>query len=349
MKTNMTERDKRLLVGMFLFVIVVAIGYWGILPQLKKFRKLETMIEQEEDDQKINKMKIANAALIEMQADEYEEKIAERKDEFYQVMKSSEVDKMMTELASNRGLDIYDLSFSLPTNPTERMAYQYSDLYNRQVEMKQAYEAAEPVDNTATLTTDTTESGDSSEDSDAESGDSGAATTNKTSSDQMAAEIIGAEEGAYQPNTDIYAVPVTMTVGGDLADLHSFINDIIGIDKRVLLVGYSWGEFRDVIRRDANGNIIRGSQGSASGADYLVAVNNGTDETKTDEGASDSEGEGDSSAPKETVEVVIRKSLTVRLEVYMCDTTDIAASEEGGETVEEAAEGESTDSAETAE
>ena len=349
MKTNMTERDKRLLVGMFLFVIVVAIGYWGILPQLKKFRKLETMIEQEEDDQKINKMKIANAALIEMQADEYEEKIAERKDEFYQVMKSSEVDKMMTELASNRGLDIYDLSFSLPTNPTERMAYQYSDLYNRQVEMKQAYEAAEPVDNTATLTTDTTESGDSSEDSDAESGDSGAATTNKTSSDQMAAEIMGAEEGAYQPNTDIYAVPITMIVGGDLADLHSFINDIIGIDKRVLLVGYSWGEFRDVIRRDANGNIIRGSQDSTSSSDLLVAVNNAANSVSSDETASDSEGEGDSSAPKETVEVVVRKSLTVRLEVYMCDTSDIAVSEDAGEAVEEAAEGESTDSAETAE
>ena len=36
MKTQMTERDKKLLVGMFIFVIIVAIGYWGIIPQIKE-------------------------------------------------------------------------------------------------------------------------------------------------------------------------------------------------------------------------------------------------------------------------------------------------------------------------
>ena len=78
MKTNMTERDKRLLVGMLLFVIIVAVGYWGILPQYKRYKKLETKIEQEEEEQKLNKMKIANLAMIEMQAEEYEQKIAEK-------------------------------------------------------------------------------------------------------------------------------------------------------------------------------------------------------------------------------------------------------------------------------
>ena len=69
MKTNMTERDKKLLVGMLIAVIIVAIGYWGIIPQVKAFNELETKIEKEEETQKINKLKISNTSLIEMQAD----------------------------------------------------------------------------------------------------------------------------------------------------------------------------------------------------------------------------------------------------------------------------------------
>ena len=333
MKTNMTERDKRLLVGMLLFVIIVAVGYWGILPQYKRYKKLETKIEQEEEEQKLNKMKIANLAMIEMQAEEYEQKIAEKKDEFYQVMKSSEVDKMMTELASNRGLDIYELSFSMPGSPTERMAYQYSDLYDRQQEMMREYNAASDEDVSSSKKASDDKDGEEDDDSDLKS----KTASNKSGSADLMTEMMGAEEGGYQPNTDIYAVPVTMTVGGDLEDLHSFINDIIGIDKRVLLVGYSWGEFRDVIRRDANGNIIRSSQGSASGSDLASAANNAANEISSTVDSADGTTTGG------TVEVVVRKSLTVRLEIYMCDTADIVVTDELAEPAETEESGETTE------
>lgn len=330
MKTNMTERDKRLLVGMLLFVIIVAVGYWGILPQYKRYKKLETKIEQEEEEQKLNKMKIANLAMIEMQAEEYEQKIAEKKDEFYQVMKSSEVDKMMTELASNRGLDIYELSFSMPGSPTERMAYQYSDLYNRQQDMKKEYESSLQEDSEKKKPD---EKNDDEKDVDLKSN---TASNNSGSADLMT-EMMGAEEGGYQPNTDIYAVPVTMTVGGDLEDLHSFINDIIGIDKRVLLVGYSWGEFRNVIRRDANGNIIRSTQGNASDSSIISAANSAAN------GVSSAVDSADGTTTGGTVEVVVRKSLTVRLEIYMCDTADIEVTDELSEPAETEESGETTE------
>ncbi len=328
MKTNMTERDKRLLVGMLLFVIIVAVGYWGILPQYKRYKKLETKIEQEEEEQKLNKMKIANLAMIEMQAEEYEQKIAEKKDEFYQVMKSSEVDRMMTELASNRGLDIYELSFSMPGSPTERMAYQYSELYQRQQDMKKEYESASDEDS---------ETSDDKNEDDKDVDLKSKTASNKSGSADLMSEMMGAEEGGYQPNTDIYAVPVTMTVGGDLEDLHSFINDIIGIDKRVLLVGYSWGEFRDVIRRDANGNIIRSSQDSAYESSIAAAANNAA------HGASSADESAGETVSGETVEVIVRKSLTVRLEIYMCDTADIVVTDELSEPAETEESGETTE------
>lgn len=340
MKTTMTERDKKLLTGMFLFVMIVAISYWGIYPQVKRYKALEAKIEKEEDDKKINQMKIANLGLVEMQAEEYEKKIAEKKDEFYQIMKSSEVDKMMTELATNNHLDIYELNFTMPSAPTERMAYQYSALYQRQQEMKAEYESSSDEEPTVS-TTKLDEKGEEEDDEDADSDKSGADSKGSSSTAALMEEMMGAEEGGYQPNTDIYAVPVTMTVGGDLENLDSFIDNILAIDKRILLVGYSWGEFRDVIRRDANGNIIRNTSGDSSTG--TITSSAGMDSAEVESSSEDGVSVNDLSNTQ--VEVITRKSLTVRLEIYMCDTASIEASLNGageGEegTAEEGAESE---------
>ena len=339
MKTTMTESDKRLLMFMFLFVIIVAISYWGIYPQVKRYRALETKIEKEEDDKKINQMKIANLGLIEMQAEEYEGKISERKDEFYQIMKSSEIDRMMTEMATANGLDIYELNFTMPSSPTDRMAYQYSELYERQLQMKADYESSESAEMETAAATTTTEA--SGEEGEEESEDASASTGADSGSGTAALmdQMMGAEEGGYQPNTDIYAVPVTMTVGGDIEDLEKFIDNIISIDKRVLLVGYSWGVFRDVIRRDANGNIIRNTTGNSEDGSIVSSA--------TAAASGDATLTNDDNVQ---IEVITRKSLTVRLEIYMCDTASIDASVNGSTdegTSEEGAEGgEGTDSEE---
>ena len=326
MKTNMTESDKRLLTGMLLFVIIVAIGYWGILPQVKRYRKLESKIEKEEDEKKLNQMKIANLGLIEMQAEEYEQKISERKDEFYQIMKSSEIDKMMTEMATDSDLDIYELNFTMPSSPTERMAYQYSALYQRQQELKAEYEANEDEEMDTMASTKKSDDMDVDGKEDGEGGKNDSSKAEGTSSAaKLMEEMMGDEEGGYQPNTDIYAIPVTMTVGGELEDLDEFIDNIIAMDKRILLVGYSWGEFRDVIRRDANGNVIRETSGDSKTG--TVSSSATTDSAEASDGTESGISTNDLSNVQ--VEVVTRKSLTVRLEIYMCDTASIDASLNG--------------------
>ncbi len=288
MKTTMTERDKKLLLWMFIGVIIVAIGYWGIRPQLKKYTELGKKIEKQEDQKKLNQMKIMNLSGVEIQAEEYEKKIAEKKDEFYQIMTSSDIDRMMTEIAVDNSLYIYDLRFTMPQSPSERMAYQYSELYQQQMAQKAEYQTGLAADGMTVV---------GNEDSDKESDSSEAATTD---SSMILMDAFGDEEGGYQPNTDIYAVPVTMTVGGELSDLENFIDRLIHMDKRCMLVSYTWGEYRDIVRRDANGNIIRNA--------VEIAPDTG------EEGVSEEELKADN---------VVRKSLTVRIEIYMCDTSDI--------------------------
>jgi hypothetical protein len=306
MKSNMTARDKKLLVGMFIGVIIVAIGYWGILPQVKQYRALASKIEKEEDVKEINKQKLLNVGAIEAQADNYEQLIAERRDEFYPIMTSSEIDKMMTQMAVSHGLNIYDLNFNMPISPTDRLAYQNSDLYTWQVQAMANYT---PEDTSSDEEDDDMLSLDSDSDEKDENEDSVSSAPTMTNEELMM-EVMGGEEGGYQPNTDIYAVPVTITVGGDIYDLEQFIDEINNLDKRALLIGYTWGEFRDVVRRDSEGNVIS-SESTTSEA---------TDSSDT------------------TVEVITRKSLTVRLEIYMCDTSDVATATDAdvdAETTEE--------------
>lgn len=313
MKTNMTERDKKLLVGMLIGVIIVAIGYWGIIPQIKAYSDLEAKIEKEEEIQKINKLKITNASMIEMQAEEYEKELAKVKDDFYQIMTSAEVDKMLTGLATKRGLNIYELKFNIPTKPTARMAYVNSSLYSQQLALKQEYQDALKKADKAASKTEKEESTESSTSTSSSSKNS--SNSSKATSEVMDA-ISGGVVGGYQPNTEIFAVPVTITVGGEIGALEDFLEEMGQLEKTALLTSYTWGEYRTYVIRDANGNIISATGGN--GVNTVVTA------------------DGTGVTGEQLVEdTKVRKSLTVRLEVYMCDTSAVTTDENPDGTTED--------------
>ena len=290
MLKNMSDKDLRLLVFMFLIVVVVGIGYWGIRPQIKAFTNMQEEIDEQQATAELNDLKVTNLMMVSTMADEYEEDIAKCKDEFYPIMKSSEVDQMMTAKAHNQNLEIFDLRFSMPDEPTERMAYQYSELYKEQQQARAEYER-EIMAGLGTSDEDDLLGETSSKD---EEEDKSSKKKKKNKDEEAEVEMVTldvfGEEDGYRPNTDIYAVPVTMTVGGTEEELHRFINEIIDSDKRVLLTGYSWGQYRNIIRRDAEGNVIKSEL--------------------TEE------------------ELKNMRVLTIKLEVYMCDTSDVKDAEE---------------------
>lgn len=288
MLKNMSDKDLRLLVFMFLIVVVVGIGYWGIRPQIKAFTNMQEEIDEQQATAELNDLKVTNLMMVSTMADEYEEDIAKCKDEFYSIMKSSEVDQMMTAKAHNQNLEIFDLRFSMPDEPTERMAYQYSELYDEQRKARTEYEKS-IMASVGTSEEDELLTGSSPKKEEEEDASSKKKKKKEIEEEVVTLDVFGEEDG-YRPNTDIYAVPVTMTVGGTEEELHRFVNEIIDSDKRVLLTGYSWGEYRNIIRRDAEGNVIK--------SEY------------TEE------------------ELKNMKVLTVKLEVYMCDTSDVKDAEE---------------------
>ena len=45
-------------------------------------------------------------------------------------------------------------------------------------------------------------------------------------------------------NNDIYAARVTMTLGGEKANLRAFLQEIMDYDKEILITSFSWSEYR---------------------------------------------------------------------------------------------------------
>ena len=283
MKTNLTEKDKRLLLIMFIFVIVVGIGYWGILPQIKAYKELGGEIEKQEVLKSVNEQKVANVFFVEAQCEEYEEAMAADKEKFYDMMSEADIDRMLTTMAIKNGLEAFSFSINIPGSPSDRKAYIYSDLYQQQLE----YEASEAMMVQSELDKEDEEilEGGSEKKDDKDDKDS-----DDESKQSEVVDIFGNTD-AIGTNTDIYAAKVTFTLGGNEKDLHNFLNQIINSEKKILITSYSWGEYKTT-REVVNPTVEEGEEGRI------------------------------------TQEQITLKSLTISMEIYMCDKVDEAPAEE---------------------
>ena len=279
MKSNMSQKDKRLLLFMFLFVVVVGIGYWGIIPQIKQYNKLEAEIEEQEALKSINEQKVANYIFVESQCEEFEANMAEDKEKFFDRMKEADVDKLLTNKALKYQLESLNLSIHIDSQPSARMAYRYSDLYSQQIQWaeerkNEAKALAQTDDDLLSGATDSKKSDKDDEKEDKE----------KTAVEYEVVDIFGNTD-AVGVNNDIYAARVTMTLGGEKANLRAFLQEIMDYDKEILITSFSWSEYR--VQKPKDGLVI-----TAENRNQLKA--------------------GD-------YDVITVDALTITMELYMCD------------------------------
>lgn len=127
MKTELTQRDKKLLVFLGIFVIVVCIGYWGIKPAIQKIVKYSEDIEIEQNKKDLDDMKVASLPMMESENKYYEEEILNSRSNFYPMMTSDEIDKMFTGMVLEYNLNAYDMNIDMPTEECHLDAYKYSE------------------------------------------------------------------------------------------------------------------------------------------------------------------------------------------------------------------------------
>lgn len=223
MKMEITERDRKLLVRLSLFVIVVVIGYWGILPFTKAIKEDSEKILEQQELKESNDKKIAMIPMMEEDNAELEAQIVKDKEYYYPIMGGDEIDKYFTTMALKHNLYAYDLKIVMPQNYTTLEPYQYSakalslveedeeipedekPYYQRlDEEMNQAYGK-----NPSSVTIEDVETG-------------------------------------------ISAVEITMRLGGSRENLQSLLEDLFKNEQRLRVSRYSWIEDR-VLITDAEG------------------------------------------------------------------------------------------------
>jgi len=207
MKIELTQRDKKLLTFMGVFVIVALMGYYAILPQIKAANEYKEEIEEAETIQTVYQTKVGQLPLVQANNEELERLIVGSKDNYYEVMDSDEIDNLVTNTVIDKyGLISYDLVIG-EKSLTSLVPYMYSNkaLTGESDALNRAMNAAAPV----------------------------------ISEDGM---ILFSDVSAADINseaTGIYVVPVQMRLSGEMENIYRFLDDLALNEKKLRLVDYS--------------------------------------------------------------------------------------------------------------
>lgn len=204
---EMSEKDKRLLVFLGIFVVIVCFGYWGIRPIVNKIMEIDEDIVDAESVQQTNERKIAELPLLQADNEKMEQSITEARNNYFSMMSSDEVDRYFTDMVLTYQLDAYDLNIQMPEDNCDLEPYQYSEKYLMPEEVDVSLIGKKSSD-------------DEDEDEDIEE-------------DEV-------ENG-------IYMASVTMRLGGAQNDLTRLIDDLSNSTQKLRLASYSYATQQSIL------------------------------------------------------------------------------------------------------
>ncbi len=259
MQTQMTERDKRLIVMLSLIVIIVGFGWWGIRPSIKSARESNKEYEQQKAIQQINDMKLSQLPIYQVEAESYDELIEVEKEKYFPLMKSSEVDRYFTDMALAHNLYAYDLGINMGKEPVAVEPYQYSSLA---AEVEAAAEQLEMMEDAASASGSSTASASGS----STASTSGSSEKKDAGTDEESSTVSTEETEdplAYEPsiafNSEIYGVDINMRLSGKRSDLEGLIDELSKSEKRILVKNFVWSEeVSRVETENADGETVSG-------------------------------------------------------------------------------------------
>lgn len=146
MKIEITERDKRLLTILAIFVIVVCVGWWGIRPQINRANEIAEEIEEAEKLQSVNEAKVSQLMFVEGANQKLEQLIIDARENYYPMMTSDEIGNYITNMViDDYGLGVYSLNIG-PVELAGLAEYRYSEKHTtgKSEALNNALEAAAP-------------------------------------------------------------------------------------------------------------------------------------------------------------------------------------------------------------
>lgn len=114
MQMKLTDRDKKLLIVLIVVAIIGGLGVGVIRPLITKGGELSAQVEEAQLTRDENEQKIIALPSLQKNLETVNADIAELQQEFYPVMKSMQIDQLLTEQALAQGVTVKTLDISLP-------------------------------------------------------------------------------------------------------------------------------------------------------------------------------------------------------------------------------------------
>lgn len=111
---TLTPRDKKLLVGLAVFLLIVGVGFGILYPMKTTEQRLDTELQEETILMEENKHKINGLNMIQKDKEEAGARLASLSEDYYPVMTSMETEKMMTRLSLDKGVVMRDIDIMMP-------------------------------------------------------------------------------------------------------------------------------------------------------------------------------------------------------------------------------------------
>lgn len=126
LETNLSNKDKATIAIVLFVGIVFVFSWYAIRPAIMSIRSLSDDIEQARIVEAQSRGKVMSLASAEAVFDRVTEDLADSTDDYYDVMTSSQIDRMATNYVLSFGLFPEDLYISMPSTPVEEVPYPYS-------------------------------------------------------------------------------------------------------------------------------------------------------------------------------------------------------------------------------
>lgn len=128
MKLTLTPRDKKLLIGLAVFLLIVGGGFGIVLPLKQAGNRLSDELQEEKTIMEENQQKIDGLEALEEEREEAGARLSILSQDYFPVMTSMEIEKMMTRLSMDKGVLMKDIEISMPEDGEYAQLNDYSKM-----------------------------------------------------------------------------------------------------------------------------------------------------------------------------------------------------------------------------
>lgn len=112
--TTISDFDKKLLIFMGIFLLVIGLGAGVIYPVMEATQEASTALAEAELEKLEREQKVTLLPVLKEKKTKVEENLAKAQETFYSIMPSKDIDKLLTEKALTHSLVVTDLDISMP-------------------------------------------------------------------------------------------------------------------------------------------------------------------------------------------------------------------------------------------